>query len=113
MTRIRLVCLVLAALPVAGTAAATTIADIVAQPEAYSGQQVTVVGTVADPKAAYAGETVYTLSSGDRRITVFGRGATPAAGDQIQVSAKVGWREGDEEFTWPPVLFETARQPAP
>jgi hypothetical protein len=105
--------LVVAALIAAGPAAATTIADIVANPEGYSGQQVTVVGTVAAPKAEYAGETVYTLSSGDRRITVFGRGAAPGVGDQVQVGAKVGWREGDEEFTWPPVLFETTRQSAP
>ena len=47
---------------------ATSIADIVAAPEGYSGQQVTVVGTVLDPKASYAGETVYTLSADDRRI---------------------------------------------
>jgi hypothetical protein len=113
VTRIGLACLVLAGLAVSSAASATTIADIVADPEGYSGQQVTVVGTVADPKAAYAGETVYTLSSGDRRITVFGRGAAPTAGDQVQVNAKVGWREGDEEFTWPPILFESSRQPAP
>ena len=93
--------------------AATTIADIVADPEGYSGSQVTVAGTVGDPKAAYAGETVYTLSADDRRITVFGRGALPGSGDHVSVTAKVGWREGDEEFTWPPVLFESARQPAP
>jgi len=97
----------------AAPVAATTIADIVAAPESYSGQQVTVTGTVVDLRAAYAGETVYNLSADDRRITVFGRGATPAAGDRVTVTAKVGWREGDEEFTWPPVLFESSRQPAP
>jgi len=97
----------------AAPVAATTIADIVAAPESYNGQQVTVTGTVVDFRAAYAGETVYNLSADDRRITVFGRGATPAAGDRVTVTAKVGWREGDEEFTWPPVLFESSRQPAP
>jgi hypothetical protein len=92
---------------------ATTIADIVAAPESYNGQQVTVTGTVADPKAAYGGDTVYNLSADDRRITVFGRGTLPAVGDHVSVDAKVGWREGDEEFTWPPILFESSRQPAP
>ena len=92
---------------------ATTIADIVAAPESYSGRQVTVTGTVADPRAAYAGETVYNLSADNRRITVLGRGAVPAAGDHVTVDAKVGWREGDEEFTWPPILFESSHQPAP
>jgi hypothetical protein len=102
---------VLAGLP--ARAAATSIADIVADPEGYNGQQVTVIGTVLDPRGAYAGETVYTLSADDRRITVFGRGSTPATGQRLAVTAKVGWREGDEEFTWPPILFESARQPAP
>jgi hypothetical protein len=112
MTRPALAAFALLAV-VATRASATTIADIVADPEGYSGNQVTVVGTVGDPKAAYAGETVYTLSADDRRITVFGRGILPAGGDHVSVTAKVGWREGDEEFTWPPVLFESARQPAP
>ena len=34
-------------------------------------------------------------------------------GDHVTVDAKVGWREGDEEFTWPPILFESSRQTAP
>jgi len=98
---------------VAARAGATTIADIVAAPETYNGQQVTVTGTVAGPSAAYVGDTVYNLSADDRRITVFGRGTLPAVGDHVTVDAKVGWREGDEEFTWPPILFESSRQPAP
>ena len=112
MTRVALVGLVLLAARSTG-AAATTIADIVADPEGYAGSQVTVIGTVADPRAAYAGETVYTLSADDRRITVFGRGVLPAGGDHVSVTAKVAWREGDEEFTWPPVIRESGRQPAP
>ena len=112
MARTLIACLIMLT-GLAARAGATTIADIVAAPESYNGQPVTVTGTVADPKAAYAGETVYNLSADDRRITVFGRGAVPAAGDHVTVAGKVGWREGDEEFTWPPVLFETSRQPAP
>lgn len=115
MTRMSLARLVLAAflvtVPVYATA--VSITDIVAAPESYSGQQVTVVGTALDPRASYAGETVYTLSADDRRITVFGRGNAPASGERLEVTAKVGWREGDEEFTWPPILLETGRHPAP
>jgi hypothetical protein len=95
------------------SARATTIADIVGAAKTYSGQQVTVVGTVTDPVTAYLGETAYNLAAGDVRITVFGRGAAPAKGDQLQVSGKVGWKEGDEEFTWPPIILESARQLAP
>jgi starvation-inducible outer membrane lipoprotein len=112
VARIALASIALAALVVT-SAGATTIADVVGTPETYSGKHVTVVGTVAAPNGAYKGETVYTLSDGRIRITVFGYGAVPAVGDRVQVDARVGWREGDEEFTWPPVLFETARQPAP
>jgi starvation-inducible outer membrane lipoprotein len=105
-------CLVMIA-GIAARAGATTIADIVAAPESYNGQQVTVTGTVADPRSAYVGDIVYNLSAGALRITVFGRGTLPAVGDHVTVDAKVGWREGDEEFTWPPILFESSRQTAP
>ena len=94
-------------------AGAASIADIVADGEAFNGQQVTVVGTVTDPRAAYAGETMYTLSGDGRRITVFGRGSAPALGERLEIDAKVRWRAGDEEFTWPPILFQSARRPAP
>src|SRR5436853_6163993 len=97
----------------AARAGAATITDIVAAPASYKGQQVTVTGTVAGPSAAYVGDTVYNLSADDRRITVFGRGTLPAVGDHVTVDAEVGWREGDEEFTWPPILFESSHQPAP
>ena len=103
------VALVLAAAP----AAATTVADIVGAPETYRGQHVTVVGTVEAPSFAYGNETVYTLSGADRRITVFGFGPAPTVGTHLQVTATVGWKEGDEEFTWPPVLVNSTSQPAP
>jgi len=100
-------------LALSAPARATSIADIVADGEAFNGQQVTVVGTTAAPRANYGGETMYTLAADGRRITVFGRGSAPAVGERVEVDAKVGWREGDEEFTWPPVLFQSARRPAP
>jgi len=92
---------------------ATPIATIVGAGESYSGQQVLVAGTVAGPVIGYAGEVVYTLTDQDARISVFGYGTPPAVGDRVEVTAKVGWREGDEEFTWPPVLLESTRNPAP
>ena len=92
---------------------AVTVADIVDAPETYAGQRVTVVGTVTDQTIGYRGETVYTIGADDRRITVFGFGPAPAAGDRVEVTAKVGWKAPDEEFTWPPVLVESTRRPAP
>ena len=107
--------LVAAALLVAASAlaGASSISAIVADPEAYSGLEVTVVGTVTAPSLEHTDETLYGLLDGDRRITVVGRGAAPAVGDRVQVTARVGWKQPDEEFTWPPVLFEVSREPAP
>ena len=102
-----------AGLLAATPAAATSVAAIVDAPESYVGQQVTVVGTVTAQTIGHAGESVYTLSGDDRRITVFSRGEAPAPGERLEVSAKVGWRAPDDEFTWPPVLFEGGRQAAP
>jgi hypothetical protein len=106
-----LLALVLAATP--AIALAVTIADIVDAPETYAGQRVTVVGTVTEQTIGYRGETVYTIGADDRRITVFGFGPAPATGDRLEVNAKVGWKQPDEEFTWPPVLVESTRSPAP
>ena len=112
MARTLVACLIMIAV-LAAHVDATTIADIVAAPESYNGQQVTVTGTVANPSAAYLGDITYNLSADNLRITVFGRGTLPAVGDHVTVDAKVRWREGDEEFTWPPVLLESSHQPAP
>lgn len=97
----------------AALAGPSSIPAIVADPEAWSGLEVTVVGTVAAPALERTGETVYALVDGDRRITVVGRGSAPGLGDRVEVTATVGWKQPDEEFTWPPVLFELSRQPAP
>ncbi|HYR96017.1 MAG TPA: hypothetical protein VEM57_04735 [Candidatus Binatus sp.] len=109
--RAAVLALLVALFPAAGLA--VTVGDIVSAPESYAGQQVTVTGTVTEQSIGYRGETVYTIGAGDRRITVFGYGAAPAAGEHIEVSAKVGWKAPDEEFTWPPVLVESSRRPAP
>jgi len=97
----------------AGLAGATTIGDVVDAPAQYAGQQVTIVGTVTQETIGYRGESVYTLHDAGKRITVISRANAPAAGDHLQVTATVGFREPDEEFTWPPVLVESGRQLAP
>src|SRR4029077_12373306 len=91
----------------AARAGATTIADIVAAPESYNGQQVTVTGTVANPSSAYLGaiiynppasapslrDIVYTRSAGALRITVFVQCSLPAVVHLVPVDSKIGWRE--------------------
>jgi hypothetical protein len=109
---LRLIAVLVVGVP-AVALAATPIATIVGAGESYSGQQVVVDGTVASPVIGYGGEVVYTLTDQDARISVFGYGTPPAVGDRVEVTAKVGWREGDEEFTWPPVLLESTRHPVP
>lgn len=93
--------------------AATAISEIVADPERWAGREVTVVGTVLAPSVAVASDGAYTLVADERRITVFSRRGAPEAGARLEVRARVGWRHGDEEFTWPPVLFESSRRDAP
>lgn len=93
--------------------AATSIAAITDDAASFANQHVTVVGTVTEQRLGYAGESFYTLSGDDRRIGVVSRQPPPAVGDHLQVDATVGYKAPDEEFTWPPVLRETARQPAP
>ena len=113
MTRtLRLVVVLLLGVPGAALAA-TSIAAIVRAGESYSGQQVVVTGSVASPVIGYAGEVMYTLTDQDARISVLGYGTPPAVGDRVEVTAKVGWREGDDEFTWPPILLESARHAVP
>ena len=96
-----------------GAAAATSIADIVDHPDTYANTQVTVVGTVIPPPLGYLGESIYTIAADDRRITVVSGRSAPATGERIEVNGKVALKPPDEEFTWPPVLFESSRQPAP
>src|SRR5438552_18165032 len=76
--------LLVAALPVA--AAATSIADIVDHPDTYAGTQVTVIGTVTQQPIGYLGESLYTITADNRRITVVIGQAPPATGVLLQVS---------------------------
>src|SRR5690349_8800264 len=90
-------------------AAETPIAAIVDDGEGYNHQAVVVSGAVFDPAYMYAGEGLYTLTDGERRITVVSKTPPPAVGTHVTLDATVGWHAGDEEFTWPPILLETSR----
>lgn len=89
--------------------AATPIGAIADDGEGYNGQTVQVVGTAVLPAYDYAGESVYTLTQDERRITVVAKQPKPPLGALVSVDATVRWREGDEEFTWPPILVESSR----
>jgi hypothetical protein len=97
----------------AAAASATSIAAITDAPAAFAGESVTVVGTVTAQRYSYAGESLYTISGDNRRVSVLSHEPAPALGDQIEIDATVRYRAPDEEFTWPPLLEETARRPAP
>jgi hypothetical protein len=101
------------ALAAPSLAAALTIGAILDAPPTYDGEQVTVVGTVVAPVADHRGESAYNLQDGTRRISVFGSGPAPHPGEHLQVSGKVGYKAPDEEFSFPPILLETTRTPAP
>ena len=93
--------------------ATTSIADIVDHPDDWANAQVTVVGTVVELSLGYKGQSFYTLKGDGRRISIVSPSAAPAVGDHLQVSGKVGRRPPDDEFDFPPVILESARQPAP
>ena len=103
---------VIALLALAAPASATTIADVFANAESLDGQQVTVTGRVADPALGFAGESSWTLTDGEHRLVVLGTGPAPTRDSELTVTGKVGWKEGDEEFTWPPILHGAAWQAA-
>jgi hypothetical protein len=105
--------MMLAGLP--ASAADVTIADIVAHPDAYDGVSVTVVGTVerALPVGTQSG---YELRDGRFKMSVISRASAPRLGDHLLVTGTVRhFKEGDEPEAneYPPVLVESARQPAP
>ena len=94
----------------APAARGTSIGDITDAPASFADQQVTVVGTVTDLPLGFRGESVYTILDAGRKITVVSKSDPPGAGARIQVTGKVGYRPPDEEFTFPPVIQETAHQ---
>ena len=107
-----LAALTLAALP---ASADVSIADIVAHPDAYDGASVTVVGTV-ELTVPVRTESGYDLRDGSQKLTVISRSSAPQVGAQLRVTGTVRhFTEGDdpEANDFPPVVVESARQPAP
>ena len=94
---------------------AVGIADIVATPEAYVGQTVTVVGTVENP-LPIGPESMFDLRDGRAKLTVMSHASPPAPGARFSISgtvqeAHVG--DTNENHDFPHVLVESARSPAP
>ena len=96
--------------------AAVTISDIVASPDTYDDQSVTVVGTV-ERSLPVGSESGYELRSGKDKLTVVSRTAAPSVGANLSVTGQVlVFHEGDggpEANHFPPVLVEAARASAP
>jgi hypothetical protein len=115
--RVHCTALGIAALAVvaAGPAGAVTIADVVANPDAYEGTSVTVIGDV-DRAVAVGSESGFDLRDGSARITVISRSGAPTVGAHLAITATVRTvSEGDdaESNDFPPLLVESSRAPAP
>jgi hypothetical protein len=94
--------------------APTSIVAITDDPDAYEGTVVTIVGTVAQQRVDWRGESVYSLDQGGRRITIVSTDVSPLVGARLQVSGEVFVHpEGNSEIEWPPVLLESSRTAAP
>ena len=90
--------------------AATPIGDVVKNRDSYANQTVTVEGTVTGKALGYKSDAVYDVRGADNfTITIVGRGVVPAAGTKLSVTGKVGRKPPDEEFDFPPVIFESTR----
>jgi hypothetical protein len=114
--RIRLTLLtVTAAALLARGATAVTIADVLANADAYDGQSVVLTGVV-DVALPVLRESGYNLRDGSAVITIISRTAAPAVGAHLAVTGRVFvFKEGDdaEANVFPPGLFEASRSPAP
>jgi hypothetical protein len=111
---VKAISLTIVGILVAGAAGArgatlTSIADIVASPATYADTEVTVAGNVTEQTIGFGGESLYTIRGDERVITVVSHAPAPAMGTHLEVTAKVAVRPPDEEFTFPPVLVESAR----
>ncbi len=93
--------------------ATISIREIVDHPDSWADAQVTVVGTVVNLTLGYQGQSIYTVAGDGRRINVVSAKPAPTVGDHLQVSGKIDRRPPNEEFDFPPVLVESARQSAP
>ncbi len=98
------------------SAAAVTIADLVADPKAYNDTAVTVVGDV-ELSVPVGSQSTFDLRDGPAKITVVSRSAAPAVGARLTVTGTLhivseGGHEA-ESTELPPVIIESARVPAP
>lgn len=113
---VALVSVTLALLGVPGTVGAVTIGELVAVPNAFDKQSITVVGTV-ETSLPFGSESSFDLRDGAARVTVLSRGSAPTAGSRLSVTGTVHvFHEGDggsEENDFPPVLVESERQSVP
>ncbi len=110
-TRTLLISLVTAA-AVARSAAALTIAEVLADPEVFGDKTVVLTGTV-DAAVPVGTESGYNLREGNAVITVVSRTTPPPAGGHLAVTGTVHAFKADDEGAFPPFMFETSRSAAP
>lgn len=98
------------------SAAALTIADLVANPKAYNDTSVTVVGEV-ELSIPVGSQSTFDLRDGPSKITVISRSAAPAVSARLAVTGTahlVSEGGNDAESTQlPPIIIEFARASAP
>jgi hypothetical protein len=105
-------CGLVLAMLLARSAGAVTIADVLSDPDAYHNQTIVLTGDV-DAALPVGGESGYNLRDGTRVITVVSRNPAPQTGSHIAVTGTVHAFKEDDEGTFPPAFFETARSPVP
>lgn len=95
-----------------GAASALTIAEVLASPQIYDGQTVTVRGTVATA-IPVGSESGYDLRDGTVKISVVSRTSPPATGSALTLTGTVHSVPDDEtpNGQLPPFLVETSRTP--
>ena len=98
-----------------GLSFGTTIGDVVASPDSYVGQSVTVVGTVENA-LPIGPDSMFDLRDGRVKLTVMSHTTPPTAGTRWSVTgtireAHVG--DTDENRDFPHVLVESSRSAAP
>jgi hypothetical protein len=101
-----------AATLLARAAAAVTIAEVVADPDGFKDQSIVLTGDV-EVAVPVGGESGYNLRAGTAVITVVSRDPAPPAGAHLAVTGTVHAFKEDDEGSFPPLFFESARSVAP
>jgi hypothetical protein len=96
----------------ARAAAAVTIPELLADPQAFDQQSIVLTGDV-EAAVPVGGESGYNLRGGAAVITVVSRNAAPAVGSHLAVTGTVRAFKEDDEGTLPPVFFESSRSVLP